>query len=101
MRKPLALGQTNGADIGELQRILFGNILRSYSGPKTLFEGTVVLLRTSQKKLSAEGIAVKSDYGWGRYSNNDFTVHLVPGDHLSMLQNPHVDELAKLVRAYL
>ncbi|MFH8368350.1 MupA/Atu3671 family FMN-dependent luciferase-like monooxygenase [Streptomyces sp. NPDC018031] len=35
--------------------------------------------------------------GWGRYAARPVEVHETPGDHLSMLAAPHVDQLAKLI----
>ena len=100
-RKALALSKTNGADAGELRRILFERVSLNYFGPKELFDGTVALLRTSQEHRIAQGVAVKSDYGWGPYFNDDFSVQIVPGDHWTMLAYPHVLDVAKLVREHL
>lgn len=61
---------------------------RPYPGRVTYFRGT-----DQQDALSAE-----DGYGWATYTAQPVEVHLVPGDHDSLVAWPHVAELAKALK---
>jgi thioesterase domain-containing protein len=42
--------------------------------------------------------ALAEDWGWSRYSSQPVPVHYVPGDHVSMMRQPHAGKLAKVLR---
>jgi thioesterase domain-containing protein len=42
-----------------------------------------------------------ADLGWGRISGEPADVHTVPGDHITMLAEPNVHELASRLKAAL
>jgi thioesterase domain-containing protein/acyl carrier protein len=47
----------------------------------------------------AEGSSIENDGGWGAFGPTE--VHVVPGDHFTMLSEPHVVALAEKLEAYL
>jgi amino acid adenylation domain-containing protein len=61
---------------------------RPYSGHVTLFRAA------SQRFISSH----EPDLGWGRLASS-VTVHRVPGNHITMLLEPHVRNLAEQLRA--
>jgi thioesterase domain-containing protein len=61
---------------------------RPYPGRVTYFRGT-----DQQDALSAD-----DGYGWAPYTAQPVEVHLVPGDHDSLVAWPHVAELAKALK---
>jgi amino acid adenylation domain-containing protein len=67
----------------------------------------VVLIRAEQGSPDAlaeaglEDLASDPALGWGPYSAGPVEVHVVPGDHLSMLAEPRVGRLAELLAGLL
>lgn len=64
------------------------------------FTGDALLLRASQA-VKLPGYRVDSLLGWGAVVRGSLTVHDVSGDHLDILQPPHVSMLAEKLRRYL
>ncbi|MBW1598459.1 MupA/Atu3671 family FMN-dependent luciferase-like monooxygenase [Streptomyces sp. JJ38] len=73
--------------------------------PERPYEGTLTLFRAADlhpDNVPPEVIAWTLDdpaRGWGRFTSNPVEVHETPGDHLTMLAAPHVEQLAKLLDA--
>ena len=40
-------------------------------------------------------------WGWGQFSEEPVEVHVIPGDHLTMMTEPYVQVLAERLKAYL
>ena len=58
----------------------------------------MALFRASEATAGqAQNLTAGDDYGWGRYSSGPVRVHDVPGDHLSMMTEPHVGKLAQVL----
>jgi thioesterase domain-containing protein len=58
---------------------------RPYSGPITLF------------KASEQLSDVRQDLGWGDLAAGGLVVRTAPGNHYSMLREPHIQVLAGLL----
>ncbi len=65
---------------------------RVYSGPIVLFQASQQLLA---KQRSAEAS------GWRALAGGGLTVHTLPGNHYSLLREPHIAILAKQLRIHL
>ena len=61
---------------------------RGYSGQLTLFTATP----------SEESHAVDRTHGWQTLAPQEFALHIVPGDHYSMLKKPNVHHLVELLQ---
>ncbi|GAB1540889.1 hypothetical protein NUACC21_35580 [Scytonema sp. NUACC21] len=62
------------------------------------YAGSMVLLRTSDKNRDKEkGVGMQYDpqFGWGNVVTGEIDVHLIPGSHLTLFEEPHVDVLAE------
>ncbi|MES1242513.1 MAG: hypothetical protein ABUT39_12940, partial [Acidobacteriota bacterium] len=46
-------------------------------------------------------VSQPSDLGWGRISGEPVDIHAVPGDHITMLAEPNVNELARRLKTVL
>lgn len=69
-------------------------IPRIYSGPITLF-------KSSQFKSSKPLSQAKDDFlGWHSLTTTEIKTHVIPGDHFSILKQPHVQVLAEQLRTY-
>lgn len=62
------------------------------------YRGRVTLFR-AQKRSVAD--SPEADLGWGSLAGEGVEIYEVPGDHESMLRNPHVNTLAKKIQACL
>ena len=65
--------------------------------PQSFQPLTITLFRASEAMADQPDIATGYDLGWGRYSSQTVPVHYVPGDHLSMMTQPHVAKLAQVL----
>jgi thioesterase domain-containing protein len=63
--------------------------------PKEVYRNRITLLRTSEQLY--DDLAM----GWDKVSSEQVQIHDVPGDHITMLTEPHVQILAKQLRACL
>jgi amino acid adenylation domain-containing protein len=63
-----------------------------------VYPGQVTVFRTSEQ--SGDG-ALEPDLGWGELAAGGVEIHEVPGDHLSMIHEPHVQALTECLRACL
>ncbi len=63
------------------------------------YPGRVTLFRT--ESAPGEDPGHPHDLGWSRISGEPAEVHVVPGGHLTFLVEPHVEELARLLRQSL
>ncbi|MCL4176655.1 MAG: amino acid adenylation domain-containing protein [Verrucomicrobia bacterium] len=83
----------------EDRRELWATHLRAYADyrPKP-YGGHVTLFRTRGHPLVC---SFDNACGWGEFASGGVTVHVVPGEHESILDVPHVKLLAKLIEPYL
>jgi thioesterase domain-containing protein len=63
------------------------------------YRGRVTLLRVQGSPAREE--AMPRDYGWGQHTTRPVSVYIVPGDHETMVQRPHIRELAATLRRAL
>ena len=54
----------------------------------------IMLLRADE---NIDDQKIDEDMGWGRYSSQPVVAHYVPGDHVTMMTQPHVGKLAKVL----
>ncbi|HEX3130157.1 MAG TPA: amino acid adenylation domain-containing protein [Thermoanaerobaculia bacterium] len=90
-----------GAGVGQLRRILKvyqGNTLAAKRYVPARYPDRVTVFKASE--VPAE-VQQAPDLGWGRISGEAVDVHAVPGDHITMLAEPNVHELARRLKAVL
>ncbi|NES65552.1 MAG: amino acid adenylation domain-containing protein, partial [Okeania sp. SIO2D1] len=70
--------------------------------PQGGYQGQITLLRTSevyQDELGMLGeIPTDTTWGWNQFSCLPVEVHVVPGNHTTMLGEPHVQVLAEMLK---
>ena len=76
--------------------IMINAILQSYT-PKE-FRGRLVLFRSEDRQQEFNDIP---SLGWDEVAKGGVDVHIVPGDHVAMMQMPNVLILAKQLTPYL
>jgi len=81
-----------------LQRIYLAHHLAMLRYVAKPLNGKVTLLETAEQQAWAS-----YDYtgGWKRLATQGLEQHLISGNHLSMLEEPHIEEVAKLLTASL
>jgi amino acid adenylation domain-containing protein len=61
--------------------------------------GRAILLRTEdENRLDAIGMKYDPQFGWGDLVTGGLDVHYIPGSHLSLFTEPHVQMLAQTLR---
>ena len=74
--------------------------LRAFKRYRTTpIDAHIVLFKSEQKRIQKPG--ADPTQGWGNLAQRGCDVHTVPGDHFSLLRNPHVTQLADLLKAAL
>jgi len=107
----LLLGEVGLSRARQLVRLVQANLRAVESYIPEAYSGKILLLRaieTNLKHASSDDarrvlgeLAQDPTFGWSRYAGESVDVCVVPGDHLSMAQEPHVAVLAERVQEYL
>jgi thioesterase domain-containing protein len=58
------------------------------------YSGKITLLETIEQQVRTP---FDPSRGWSRLSLREVETHLIPGNHLSMLNPPHVSDLAEKI----
>ena len=66
--------------------------VRHYS-PKP-YSGDIILFKSIEDGLN-------SPYGWRELIGGELTEVMIPGDHIEIMREPHVETLAKKLKSYL
>lgn len=70
-------------------RALKKYVLRPYAGPITLF------------RAEEQTAGLDEDLGWGAWAEGGLTVHVVPGNHDSLIRMPHAQVLVEHLKRHL
>ncbi|HEX3128096.1 MAG TPA: non-ribosomal peptide synthase/polyketide synthase [Thermoanaerobaculia bacterium] len=90
-----------GAGVTQLRRILRvyqANTLAARRYVASRYPDRVTVFRAADIPA---GATQPPDLGWGRVSGEPVDIHTVPGDHITMLAEPNVHELARSLKAAL
>ncbi|KYC35299.1 hypothetical protein WA1_09105 [Scytonema hofmannii PCC 7110] len=94
------------ADVGlmQIQRLLQvfkANTRAMWSYKPEVYPNRVILLRPNE--MFSEDFDNFGDHtlGWSKFVSNQIEIHTVPGNHYTILANPHVKFLAERLRNYL
>ncbi|MBP5971508.1 amino acid adenylation domain-containing protein [Brasilonema sp. CT11] len=85
-------------------QVLKANCLVNYM-PKKVYPTQITLLRASEISVKEptsrlpSGILQDSAWGWNKFSAQPVDVHFVPGNHVTMMTQPHVQVLAEQLKA--
>ncbi|WP_287243564.1 MULTISPECIES: thioesterase domain-containing protein [unclassified Okeania] len=70
--------------------------------PQRSYQGAITLFRTSKVDRDELGmlgdIPTDTTWGWNQFSSQPVEVHVVPGNHITMLSEPHVMVLAEKLK---
>jgi amino acid adenylation domain-containing protein len=103
-RARAAIGGADEETPGERDEAIRDDVLKAageaYDRVVTPYEGRVVIFR-ARGGLGYEGELVRWDMGWSGLVRPDTAVHGVEGDHLGILREPGVSEIARILRGYL
>jgi thioesterase domain-containing protein/acyl carrier protein len=72
--------------------------------PISLFKAREILTETAsgiEMERLRETLKQESDWGWSQYADGSVDIHVVPGDHHTMMSQPHVQVLAEKLRECL
>lgn len=83
--------------ISPMLRIVFANVRSAYRYLPQPYSDRIVLFTATEQ---SSAIGQEPTLGWSALSN-DIQLHQVPGNHLSLLKQPHVQILAQQLGKYL
>ncbi|RCJ26208.1 non-ribosomal peptide synthetase [Nostoc minutum NIES-26] len=71
--------------------------------PQQIYPGRITLLRASEtppERLASKFSEISQDstWGWSEYSSKPVDIHFVPGNHITMMAEPHVQVLAEQLK---
>ncbi|WP_017654192.1 non-ribosomal peptide synthetase [Fortiea contorta] len=70
--------------------------------PQEIYPNRLTLLRASE--VNAEDAALLTElrqdpaWGWGEFAAENIDIHLVPGDHITMMAQPHISVVAQQLK---
>jgi len=79
----------------------FSASVKRYESLGMAYDGKIVLIKAKDRSEWGKGVSFAHDYGWHQFVKGGIDVHEVAGDHLGIVEQPNVVELARLVRSYL
>ncbi len=83
--------------IAPMLRIVYANAIAAYRYVPRRYAHQIALFKATEQ---SDSIAQDPTLGWSALSN-DIQLHQVPGNHLSLLKQPHVQILAQQLGQYL
>ncbi|BAY78555.1 amino acid adenylation domain-containing protein [Nostoc linckia NIES-25] len=71
--------------------------------PQQIYPGRITLIRASEtppERLTSKFSEISQDstWGWSEYSCEPVNIHFVPGNHITMMAEPHVQVLAEQLK---
>jgi thioesterase domain-containing protein len=92
-----------GLDVQRRFRVFVANVIAAQRYELQPYPGQITLIRAREALTSALIELSQRDLscGWQRYTAATSEVHIVSGSHLTMVSEPHVSELATVLRATL
>jgi len=100
--------ETEIRQVRGLIQVFKANIQTRYVPQEVVFPTRITLFRTNEvnpEDAIGDGqlseILQDAAWGWGQFSEGPVEVHVVPGDHLTMMTEPHVQVLAERLKACL
>ncbi|QSJ19255.1 hypothetical protein JYQ62_11325 [Nostoc sp. UHCC 0702] len=92
--------------LNNMVQLLKANSVVNYM-PQEVYPSQITLLRAneivvivdeSNSEVTSE-ISQNLDWGWSQVSAKPVDVHFVPGNHVTMMNQPHVQDLAEKLKA--
>ena len=88
------------AEMANLREKAYRQAMEAYSIAGEYYDGQVVLIKAKEQHWG-KGVVLKGDYGWGDVVSSEIVVHEMVGDHLGIIKQPNVLQLAKQLKDYL
>lgn len=76
------------------RELAFIEAIKNFESQIKPYAGDVVLMRSMDHSRYGPGTRVRRDYGWGSRLTGRFSICDVPGDHISIVEASHVQQLA-------
>jgi amino acid adenylation domain-containing protein len=102
LRAVAPVGYTNKLAVDEyMTRLAADPEAFRYPGPITVFRSDGEAAGPQEGSALGWSARCEPDLGWGRVCSEKVEVHTIPGDHSSILQEPHVAALADVLQTCL
>jgi len=88
--------------LSPMLRIFYANSRAVQRYNPKIYSGSITLFKSSQFKSSKPLSQAKDNFlGWQNLTTTEIKTHVIPGDHFSILKQPHVEIMAEKLRSYL
>ncbi|WGV24584.1 non-ribosomal peptide synthetase [Halotia branconii] len=94
---------TDTKQVRGLVQVFEANLQASIKySPQEVYPSCLTLLRA--REVNAEDAALLTElrqdpaWGWGQFSAQNVDIHVVPGDHITMMTQPHISSVAEKLR---
>ncbi|MBP5972479.1 amino acid adenylation domain-containing protein [Brasilonema sp. CT11] len=90
--------------LDNLVQVFKANHLVDYVPPQQVYPTRIALLRSSEASVDDSTSELPSEilqdtvWGWGEFSCEPVDIYFVPGNHITMMTQPHVQVLAKQLK---
>jgi thioesterase domain-containing protein len=84
-------------DVRNLWNVFKANVNAVQNYKPQVYAGRLTLLRADERRLTAQETDDPTA-GWGALATGGVDVQIVPGDHFTLLREPHVRALAERLR---
>jgi thioesterase domain-containing protein/acyl carrier protein len=88
-------------DVHESLQIAFFGAMKKWGSSQLHADFKVVLFQALDKSEWGSYVIIDDDYGWRRLLHGSFYMERVDGNHLGLIQPPHVQELGKKAIMYM
>ncbi|MBL4604128.1 MAG: amino acid adenylation domain-containing protein [Flavobacteriaceae bacterium] len=65
------------------------------------YKGPVLLIKAEDSTFVTDEFENDVCYGWSNYTENDFEIVHVPGNHITIIKNPYAKEVSTVIHTYL
>jgi len=96
--KEFMIGQWSNSLAPEYINVLNANLEAIDNYQSQVYPGKVTLFRCQVQPIDQ---SLHHDLGWSELVTGDIEIHPIPGDHFSILKEPHVRVLAKKLKSCL
>ncbi|HEY4395994.1 MAG TPA: amino acid adenylation domain-containing protein [Polyangia bacterium] len=97
-KQPAPADETAAADkLGKLRDAAYDDAMAAWEKSALPYAGDTILFRATDKS-EYPGMTIDPDLGWRRLMRGRFEIRDLPGNHLGILRDPNVAELAAVLR---
>ena len=87
--------------LSDLREEAYNKCMETHESSTEPYNGKVILIKANDHEAWGKGVTFLPDYGWSRFLKGEIDCYEVDGDHLGILKQPSVTQLAEYLKPYL